>query len=117
MAGRDEAAGEPRRDDEHGVAVAIARRARERNRAGRHGDLGCERQVSAAEKDVGQLAAPLGGECWKTSQVMVPHVLRDRDFRDVITGAEIRPTRAGENAWIFLGEAFQTLPVAILRAL
>ena len=60
--------------------------------------------------------APLGGECWKTSRVMLPPVLRDRDFRDVITGAEIRPTRVGENAWIFLGEALQTLPVAILRA-
>ena len=36
---------------------------------------------------------------------------------DEITGIEIRPTRAGENAWIFIGEAFQTLPVAMLRAI
>jgi hypothetical protein len=48
---------------------------------------------------------------------MLPPALRDRTFRDVITGAELRPTSAGENAWIFLGEAFQTLPVAILRTL
>ena len=60
--------------------------------------------------------APLGGECWKTSRVMLPPGLRDRVFRDVMTGAEIHPARAGENAWIFLGEVFQTLPVAILRA-
>jgi maltooligosyltrehalose synthase len=59
---------------------------------------------------------PLGGECWKTSRVMLPPELRHRIFRDVITGAEIRPTHAGESAWIFLGEAFSTLPIAILRA-
>jgi (1->4)-alpha-D-glucan 1-alpha-D-glucosylmutase len=60
--------------------------------------------------------APLGGECWKTSRVMLPEALRERTFRDVVTGAEIRPTAAGDSAWIFLGEAFQTLPVAILRS-
>jgi (1->4)-alpha-D-glucan 1-alpha-D-glucosylmutase len=60
---------------------------------------------------------PLGGECWKTSRVMLPPALHDRAFRDVITGAELRPATAGESAWIFLGEAFQTLPIAILRAM
>ena len=64
----------------------------------------------------GPHSAPLGGECWKTSRVMLPPALRHRTFRDVMTGAEIHPTRGGENAWIFLGEVFQTLPVAILRA-
>ena len=64
----------------------------------------------------GHHAAPLGGECWKTSRVMLPPGLRHRSFHDVMTGAEIHPARAGENAWIFLGEVFQTLPVAILRA-
>jgi (1->4)-alpha-D-glucan 1-alpha-D-glucosylmutase len=59
---------------------------------------------------------PLGGECWKTSRLMLPPELRDRQFRDEITGVEILPTRAGENAWIFIGEALQTLPVAMLRA-
>ena len=70
----------------------------------------CSRLVTADQP------APLGGECWKTSRVMLPPGLRDRGFQDAITGAEIRPTRAGENAWIFLGEAFRILPVAILRA-
>jgi (1->4)-alpha-D-glucan 1-alpha-D-glucosylmutase len=59
---------------------------------------------------------PLGGECWKTSRLMLPPELRDRQFRDEVTGLEIQPTRAGENAWIFIGEALQILPVAILRA-
>jgi (1->4)-alpha-D-glucan 1-alpha-D-glucosylmutase len=59
---------------------------------------------------------PLGGECWKTSRVMLPPRLRDCEFLDEITGARIRPTRGGESAWIFIGEAFQALPVAMLRA-
>jgi hypothetical protein len=59
----------------------------------------------------------VGGECWKTSRLMLPPQLRDRQFRDEITGVEIRPTRAGENGWIFIGEALQTLPVAMLRAI
>ena len=63
----------------------------------------------------GERPVPLGGECWKTSRVMLPPALRDRVFRDVITGAEIRPASAGATAWIFLGEAFLTLPIAILK--
>jgi hypothetical protein len=49
--------------------------------------------------------------------MMLPQGLRHRTFRHEITGAEIRPTHGAESAWIFLGEAFQTLPVAILRAI
>jgi (1->4)-alpha-D-glucan 1-alpha-D-glucosylmutase len=60
---------------------------------------------------------PLGADSWKTSRVMLPLDLHDRAFRDEITGAVLRPTRAGDSAWIFLGEAFQTAPVAILRAI
>ncbi len=60
---------------------------------------------------------PLGGEYWKTSRLYLPLELRDRTFRHVITGAEIRPTHTGDSAWIFLGEAFRTLPVAILRTI
>ncbi len=65
----------------------------------------------------GHHGTPLGGECWKTSRVMLPPALRHRVFRDVTTGAELHPARVGENAWIFLGEVFQTLPVGILRAI
>jgi (1->4)-alpha-D-glucan 1-alpha-D-glucosylmutase len=60
---------------------------------------------------------PLGADCWKTSRVMLPPELRDRQFRDAITGIDIRPTRAGDSAWILVGEALHTLPVAILRAI
>jgi hypothetical protein len=56
------------------------------------------------------------GECWKTSRVMLPAAARDREFQDVITGATIRPTRGGDSAWLFVGEALRVLPVAMLRA-
>jgi (1->4)-alpha-D-glucan 1-alpha-D-glucosylmutase len=60
---------------------------------------------------------PLGGDPWKTSRLLLPAGLRDRVFRNVMTGAEIRPTRAADSAFIFLGEAFETLPAAILKAI
>ena len=58
--------------------------------------------------------APLGGEHWRTSRVMLPQSVRDRTFRHALTGAEIRPTRHNDSAWIFLGEIFQHVPVGIL---
>ena len=63
-----------------------------------------------------QRPAPLGGDDWMTSRLFLPPELRDRTFRHAITGAEIRPTHTGDSAWIFLGEAFRTLPVGMLRA-
>ncbi len=96
-----------------GDAVAFARVAR---RSAGSDDMAivvaprlCERLV------VGQMA-PLGGASWKTSRVLLPPALADRTFRHEITGAELRPMRKGDTACIFLGEAFQTVPVAILRA-
>jgi (1->4)-alpha-D-glucan 1-alpha-D-glucosylmutase len=59
---------------------------------------------------------PLGGECWKTSRVLLPESLRHRTFRNVFTGAEVRPIVTAEHAWIFLGQAFEKLPVAMLQA-
>jgi (1->4)-alpha-D-glucan 1-alpha-D-glucosylmutase len=59
---------------------------------------------------------PLGGDCWKTSRVVMPPELGDREFRDVVTGASIRPTRDPDTAWVFIGEAFRSLPMAMLRA-
>jgi (1->4)-alpha-D-glucan 1-alpha-D-glucosylmutase len=64
----------------------------------------------------GDLPAPLGGDCWKTSRVMLPESLRNRTFRNVFTGAAIRPTVTIDDGWIFLGQAFDQVPVALLRA-
>ena len=55
------------------------------------------------------------GDCWKTSRIMLPPELNGRAFRDEMTGVQIAPTRAGDASWILIGEALQTLPVAVLR--
>jgi hypothetical protein len=34
----------------------------------------------------------------------------------VFTGTEIRAARAGSNAWLFIGQVLQALPVALLVA-
>jgi (1->4)-alpha-D-glucan 1-alpha-D-glucosylmutase len=65
---------------------------------------------------VQDMPAPLGGESWKTTRVLLPETLRGRSYRNVLTGAEIRPTIAADSSWIFVGEAFEKLPVAMLRA-
>ena len=62
------------------------------------------------------LALPIGGAAWKTSRVMLPPDLAGRTFRHEITGAEIRPTAAGSQAWIFAGQFFDTVPVGIASA-
>ena len=61
-------------------------------------------------------ALPLGGDAWKTSRVLLPPALADRTFRHELTGAEIRPIRAGSQSWIFVGQAFETAPVAVVSA-
>jgi (1->4)-alpha-D-glucan 1-alpha-D-glucosylmutase len=65
----------------------------------------------------GRSTAPLGGDWWKTSRIMLPADLADRRFRHELTGAEVRPTRAADTAWLFLGETFNTVPVGILRSI
>ena len=62
----------------------------------------------------GDLRPPLG-ESWKTSRVLLPPPLAGRSFRHELTGAEIRPTIAGDQAWLFVGQIFEHVPVGILR--
>ena len=59
---------------------------------------------------------PVGGAAWKTSRVMLPAELAGRTFRHEITGAEIRPVVAGSQAWIFVGQLFETVPIGIVSA-
>jgi len=70
----------------------------------------CKRLITDAQ------LVPLGGECWKTSRIMLPPELRERELQDEITGHRIRPTRTGDSTFIFIGDALQALPIAILRA-
>jgi malto-oligosyltrehalose synthase len=57
---------------------------------------------------------PAIGDMWKTSRVMLPKSLAGLAYRDVFTGAEIRPVVANENAWLFVGQVLKALPVAML---
>lgn len=59
--------------------------------------------------------APLGGECWKTSRLILPETLRGGTFRNVLTGEELRATEGGGQAWLFVGQALDRLPVALLK--
>lgn len=58
---------------------------------------------------------PLGGDCWKTSRILLPEPLRHRTFRNVLTGQELKPTEGAGQAWLFVGQVFETLPVALLK--
>jgi hypothetical protein len=53
-------------------------------------------------------------ERWKTSRILLPADLAGRSFRDVLTGADVRPTVSGREAWLFAGQVFETMPAAII---
>jgi (1->4)-alpha-D-glucan 1-alpha-D-glucosylmutase len=59
---------------------------------------------------------PVGGEAWKTSRILLPEPLRNRTLRDIFTGAELKPIVTAGNAWLFLGQLFEKLTVAMLKA-
>lgn len=59
--------------------------------------------------------APLGGECWKTSRILLPEQLRGRTFQNVLTREELKPTDGAGQTWLFVGEVLHRLPVALLR--
>jgi (1->4)-alpha-D-glucan 1-alpha-D-glucosylmutase len=51
---------------------------------------------------------------WLTSRIHLPRSLAGLTYRDVFTGVEVRPVIAGEHAWLFVGQALNTLPVSLL---
>jgi (1->4)-alpha-D-glucan 1-alpha-D-glucosylmutase len=60
---------------------------------------------------------PIGVGRWKTSRVLLPAAMAERSFRHLLTGAEITPVVTDSQAWIFLGQLFETVPVAILTGI
>jgi len=54
------------------------------------------------------------GDVWKTSRIHLPPALARLGYRDIFTGVEIKPARSESDAWLFIGQALQTLPVALL---
>ena len=67
----------------------------------------------AAHVTNGDHKFPLG-DAWKTSRVHLPPSLAGLTYADVFTGAEIRAARSESDAWLFVGQALQTLPLALL---
>ena len=63
-----------------------------------------------------ELRLPVGVDTWKTSRVFLPPELAARTFQHAITGAELRPTTASEQAWLLLGQIFEHVPVGMLQA-
>ena len=59
---------------------------------------------------------PLGGEAWKTSRIILPPELHGRTFHHHVTGAEILPTAASGDEWLFAGQIFDTVPAGILTS-
>ena len=56
------------------------------------------------------------GDRWKTSRVLLPPALAAVTYRDAFTGVERRATASSTQAWLFVGEIFDVLPVALLVA-
>jgi (1->4)-alpha-D-glucan 1-alpha-D-glucosylmutase len=51
---------------------------------------------------------------WKTSRVLLPAGLGAASYRDVFTGLEVKPVTTAEHSWLFVGQALEHLPVALL---
>ena len=90
-----------------GSVVAFARR------AGDEAVLAVAPRLCAALLDE-ERPMPLGGDCWKTSRILLPDALRHRTFRNVFTGEDVRPAEGGGQSWLFVGQVLEHLPVALL---
>ena len=47
------------------------------------------------------------GDRWRTSRIHLPKSLAGLAYRDVFTGAEIRPATSGDSAWLFVGQVLK----------
>jgi (1->4)-alpha-D-glucan 1-alpha-D-glucosylmutase len=54
------------------------------------------------------------GERWKTSRMLLPPALGALTWRDAFTGVEMKPVTTAEHSWLFVGQLFERLPVAML---
>ena len=57
------------------------------------------------------------GERWKTSRILLPTALASLTYRNIFTGADVKPVVSGEHAWLFAGQLFERLPVALLASM
>jgi (1->4)-alpha-D-glucan 1-alpha-D-glucosylmutase len=54
------------------------------------------------------------GEMWRTSRVMLPPSLAPLTFTSQLTGAAVKPVTAASGSWLFVGQCFDVLPLALL---
>ena len=54
------------------------------------------------------------GDVWRTSRVLLPPPLASLTFTDVFTGCTHRPVSSASESWLFVGQVFDVLPVALL---
>lgn len=54
------------------------------------------------------------GDAWRTSRVMLPPALAALTFTDACTGAVVKPVTTASGSWLFVGQCFGVLPVALL---
>jgi (1->4)-alpha-D-glucan 1-alpha-D-glucosylmutase len=86
-------------------------------RVGRNGDgraalFIAPRLVGTMVREPGSL--PLGGDAWKTSRILLPPDLATRTFTNLLTGERLQPTSTVDEAWLFAGQVFESVPAAIL---
>ena len=93
-----------------GGAIAFARH---------HGDdlvVVAAPRLCARLTDAANSHGPLGLETWKTSRLLLPRPFAGRTFRHEITGVEIRPVSTPSQSSVLLGQIFEHLPAAFLKA-
>jgi (1->4)-alpha-D-glucan 1-alpha-D-glucosylmutase len=54
------------------------------------------------------------GDVWRTSRVLLPSAVAGMTFTDAITGAALKPVTAASGSWLFVGQCFDVLPLALL---
>lgn len=54
------------------------------------------------------------GDTWRTSRVMLPPALAALNFTDAISGAVVKPVVTASGSWLFVGQCFDVLPLALL---
>ena len=57
---------------------------------------------------------PFGREMWKDTAVEIPHLIRGKEYRDVLTGGSVKPAGNGRHSAIAMSDMLKLFPVALL---
>ena len=59
--------------------------------------------------------APLGPHAWGETELILPRSVRAPEFKDVLSGHVVQPTRRGDSWTLPLADVFQQLPIGLLE--